>query len=218
VIGEIPFSHHVVAKALGAGIERLHYSIRGVCRCAMLRLRHYVGPSWPPHISAYDYTLTLCPSDLDWEFLRRNPGYQRDYRLSRRGSQPTRRLKCGLQLTRVRRHTSRSIPWGLHPFCRSGFAGTASTCLLVDQRRYPDTRGRLRARKGRLCSRPLHRSVPRCWARRHRADRRGTSPSQRRRQGPDTTVAGLQSILGTRARHVFRPRNSRPAQSGGRFS
>ena len=82
----------------------------------MPRLRHYVGPSWPPHIGAYDYVLALCPSDLAWEFLRRNPLYQRDYRLSRRGYGHTRRLKNGRYLTRVRRHTLRCIAWGLHPF------------------------------------------------------------------------------------------------------
>jgi hypothetical protein len=83
----------------------------------MPRLRHYVGPSWPPHIGAYDYVLALCPSDLAWEFLRRNPLYQRDYRLSRRGYGHTRRLRNGHYLTRIRRHTLRCIAWGLHPFC-----------------------------------------------------------------------------------------------------
>ncbi len=98
----------------------------------MLRLRYYVGPAWPPDIGTYDYALALCPSDLAWEFLRRNPDYQRDYRLSRRGRQPTRRLSNGHSLTRIRRHTPRSISWGLSPFCRSGAAGSASTCLLVE--------------------------------------------------------------------------------------
>ena len=58
----------------------------------MQRLRHYVGPSWPPDIGAYDYALTLCASELAWEFLRRNPDYQRDYRLSRRGLDNSRSL------------------------------------------------------------------------------------------------------------------------------
>jgi len=78
--------------------------------------RHYVGPSWPPPVNAYDYVLRLCPSDLAWEFLRRNPRYQRDYWLTRRGCDYTRRLRNGRHLTRIRRHNLRCIAWGLHPF------------------------------------------------------------------------------------------------------
>ena len=85
----------------------------------MTRTRHYVGPCWPPSIGAYAYTLALSPSDLAWEFLRRNPDYQRDYRLSRRGPMSTRYLKTGLCLTRVRRCDARALKWGLHPFRRS---------------------------------------------------------------------------------------------------
>jgi hypothetical protein len=103
----------------------------------MPRLRHYVGPAWPPDIGAYDYALALCPSDMAWEFLRRNPDYQRDYRLSRRGSRHIRRLKGGRRLMRVRRYTPRSSVWGLHPFCRSGVAGAACTDLLAKQLGYP---------------------------------------------------------------------------------
>lgn len=95
-------------------------------------LRHYVGPSWPPHIGAYDYALALCPSDLAWEFLRRNADYQRDYRLGRRGIQRTRRLRTGLHLTRVRRHTLRSITWGLIPFVDPALpAPQAPVCWLT---------------------------------------------------------------------------------------
>ena len=121
----------------------------------MQRLRHYVGPSWPPDIGAYDYALTLCPSELAWEFLRRNPAYQRDYRLSRRGRQRTRRLKGGRQLTRVRRYTPRSGAWGLHPFCRSGAAGTASPGLLAGRRRSSGSRGDLRSHHHRCPSRSI---------------------------------------------------------------
>ena len=122
----------------------------------MPRLRHYVGPSWPPDIGAYDYVLALCPSDLAWEFLRRNPDYQRDYHLSRRGSRHMRRLK--------RRATAHARP-ALHPALHH--LGPASLLwirrcrhpkaadLLADQRRCPDPRSRMRARKGPLRSRPL---------------------------------------------------------------
>ena len=30
--------------------------------------------------SAYDYVLDLAPTQLAWEFLRRNPSYQDDFR------------------------------------------------------------------------------------------------------------------------------------------
>ena len=48
---------------------------------AMPRLRHYVGPDWPFELAGYAYLLNLCRSDLAWEYLRRNPEYQRNYRL-----------------------------------------------------------------------------------------------------------------------------------------
>jgi hypothetical protein len=75
-----------------------------------------VGPRWPPSITAYDYALALSPSDLAWEFLRRNAQYQRAYRLSRRGSVRPGRLSSGLLFVRIRRRTLRSIAWGLNTF------------------------------------------------------------------------------------------------------
>jgi hypothetical protein len=78
--------------------------------------RFYVGPRWPASIAAYDYALTLSPSDLAWEFLRRNAQYQRAYRLSRRGSERPGRLRGGHPIVRVRRRTVRSIAWGLNTF------------------------------------------------------------------------------------------------------
>jgi hypothetical protein len=147
----------VVAPAHSAILD-VHIDLMGCCcGTSMQRLRHYVGPSWPPDIGAYDYALTLCPSELAWEFLRRNPAYQRDYRLSRRGRQRTRRLKGGRQLTRVRRYTPRSGAWGLHPFRRSGAAGTASPGLLAGKRGCPRSRGDLRSRQGRRRSRSIDR-------------------------------------------------------------
>ena len=141
----------------------------------MLRLRHYVGPSWPPDIGAYDYALALCPSELAWEFLRRNPDYQRDYRLCRRGRQRARRLKGGQQLTRVRRYTPRSGAWGVHPFCRSGAAGTASPGLLAGKRRRADSRGDHHSPRNRRRSRSIYGRVRRRPARHHRACGRGTT-------------------------------------------
>lgn len=78
--------------------------------------RHHVGPAWPPDVTAYDYVLTLCWSDLAWEFLRRNPAYQRDYRLNRKGRMPPRLLKSGVPLICIRRHTPRAHQWDLSTF------------------------------------------------------------------------------------------------------
>src|SRR5262245_55576585 len=94
--------------------------------------RFYVGPRWPPSITAYDYALSLAPSDLAWEFLRRNAQYQRAYRLSRRGSPEPGRPSSRCQLIRVRRHTSGSIAWGLHTFIDPVLpAPEASLCWLT---------------------------------------------------------------------------------------
>jgi hypothetical protein len=74
-----------------------------------------VGPEWPLDPARYAYALNLCRSDLAWEFLRRNPDYQRDYRLSRRGTERPRRLGGGQYLTRLRRRSPRCQRWGLDP-------------------------------------------------------------------------------------------------------
>lgn len=83
----------------------------------MPRLRHYVGPPWPPSKGAYDYALALCPSDLAWEFLRRSPAYQRDYRLNCKGiTRPPRCFGLVPQLTRIRRRVRFASFWGLTCF------------------------------------------------------------------------------------------------------
>lgn len=83
----------------------------------MLRTRHHVGPSWPPRPGAYDYALVLCRSDFAWEFLRRSPAYQRDYRLNCKGvTHAPRCLGVSPALTRVRRRARTASSWGLHCF------------------------------------------------------------------------------------------------------
>lgn len=83
----------------------------------MSRMRYHVGPPWPPSRGAYDYAMALCPSDLAWEFLRRSPAYQRDYRLNCKGVvRAPRCLRVSPPLTRVRRHTQSAGAWGLHSF------------------------------------------------------------------------------------------------------
>ena len=83
----------------------------------MPRLRHYVGPCWPLDVAAYDYAVDLCPSDVAWEFLRRNSDYQRDFRLQRRGDQRPRQLKSGQWMTRLRRAPANAGKWGVYSFC-----------------------------------------------------------------------------------------------------
>ena len=99
----------------------------------MPRLRHYVGPCWPLDVTAYDYVIDLCASDVAWEFLRRNPDYQRDYRLYRRGNQGPRRLKSGQWMTRLRRAPAQAGKWGVYPFCRSEIIGTTGRRVLDDR-------------------------------------------------------------------------------------
>jgi hypothetical protein len=186
-------------------------------RCAMPCLRHYVGPSWPPRVGAYDYALALCHSDLAWEFLRRNPDYQRDYRLSRRGVQHARRLKSGHQLTRIRRHTQRSAKWGLHPFCRSGDAGARSSRLLDNQCRCSNPRRHLRSPDGRVLSRPFRcrspfRRKPNC-----RTCRRRNFHPPRLRQRCDTTASWLARVAGAGQRQFSRLRDSATPKIGGKF-
>lgn len=83
----------------------------------MPRMRHYVGPPWPPARGAYDYALALCRSDFAWEFLRRSPTYQRDYRLNCKGvTRAPRCLGASPALTRVRRRARAAFAWGLHSF------------------------------------------------------------------------------------------------------
>lgn len=83
----------------------------------MLRTRHHVGPPWPPPTAAYDYALALCPSDFAWEFLRRSPAYQRDYRLNCKGvTRAPRCLGASPAVTRIRRRARTASYWGLHSF------------------------------------------------------------------------------------------------------
>ncbi|HXE69356.1 MAG TPA: DUF2285 domain-containing protein [Hyphomicrobiaceae bacterium] len=100
----------------------------------MLRLRYYVGPDWPLDRARYAYVLNLCNSDLAWEFLRRNPEYQRDYRLFRRGADRPRRLGSGQFLTRLRRRSPRCERWGLDPLVDPACpAPTAPLCWTIGE-------------------------------------------------------------------------------------
>ena len=86
------------------------------CRDNVLRMQRVCGrPKMPPasnwrSSASYMYVIELDPAELAWEFLRRNPDYQRDYRAivdtTERGVDPAEALarRWGLPF----RHRSRS--------------------------------------------------------------------------------------------------------------
>jgi hypothetical protein len=82
----------------------------------MYRVRHYVGPSRPPTLEAYDYLQTLTRRDLAWEGLRRDPAYQDEAREHLRNGQVTTRLESGAILTRMREPSARAEAWALRSF------------------------------------------------------------------------------------------------------
>jgi hypothetical protein len=79
-----------------------------------------LAQTWPPDPGAYDYVLMLNDEEIAWEGLRRNPDYQRHYRLNAAGHAKSRRLPSGQSIWRVASLPSGRARWGLHPFCRSG--------------------------------------------------------------------------------------------------
>jgi hypothetical protein len=89
----------------------------------MPRRRFYVGPAWPTKLSDYDYLRAVGDPDWAWEFLRRNPPYQRDHRLYQLFSERPIRHTRGLLLTRTRRRCRRAEAWDLCSFRRPHPAG-----------------------------------------------------------------------------------------------
>src|SRR5262245_5173406 len=92
----------------------------------MQRRRFYVGPHWPAKLSDYEHLRAVGDPDWAWEFLRRNPSYQRDHRMSRLASEKPIRHARGLLLTRTRRRCRRAEAWDLYCFRRSAFARSES--------------------------------------------------------------------------------------------
>jgi hypothetical protein len=89
----------------------------------MPRRRFYVGPDWPTRVSDYDYLRPVGDADWAWEYLRRNPAYQREHRLNRLASEQPVRHARGLLLTRTRRRCRRAEAWDLYSFRGSAAAG-----------------------------------------------------------------------------------------------
>ncbi len=82
----------------------------------MYRVRHYVGPPWPPTLDAYDYMRTLSRRDWAWEGLRRNPAYQEEARAQLMDGQVSTRLKGGAILVRMHEPSPRAEAWALRSF------------------------------------------------------------------------------------------------------
>lgn len=82
----------------------------------MYRVRHYVGPSWPPVLEAYDYMRGHCQRDWAWEGLRRIPAYQDDARAHLANTQISTRLESGALFTRMHEPSPRAEAWALRSF------------------------------------------------------------------------------------------------------
>ena len=82
--------------------------VRGAAAGAGLLLR---APE--PSERAYQ---AFDPSDWAWEFLRRNGGYQADWRAATPRTLPCAELRDGTMLLRLRRRYLRAERWGLYAF------------------------------------------------------------------------------------------------------
>ena len=69
-----------------------------------------------PRRSDYDYVRLLTRSRIAWEYLRRNPDYRRDWRISAPGRPRSISLIDGTMLLRARRRFPRAEAWGLYSF------------------------------------------------------------------------------------------------------
>jgi hypothetical protein len=92
----------------------------------MPRRRFYVGPDWPTKLGDYEYLRVAGDADWAWEFLRRNPAYQRDHRRYRLATEQPIRHARGLLLTRTRRRCRPAEAWDLYSFRGSATASTGS--------------------------------------------------------------------------------------------
>ena len=115
----------------------------------MSRRRFYVGPEWPVKLSDYDYLRRVGDADWAWEFLRRNPAYQRDHRLNRLASEQPRRHVRGLLLTRTRRRCRLAEAWDLYSFRGSTATGARRAGHLAAEQQSSRHRGPRRSAQDR---------------------------------------------------------------------
>jgi hypothetical protein len=82
----------------------------------LYRVRHYVGPLWPPTLEAYDYMRSLSRHDWAWEGLRRIPAYQDDANAHLTNTQISTQLESGAIFTRMHGRSPRAEAWALRSF------------------------------------------------------------------------------------------------------
>ena len=74
------------------------------------------APIWPPPDGAYDYILELNDSEVAWEFLRRNPDYQRDVSQCQEALSHPQDMVSGQKVWFDDQHTMTARRWGLLRF------------------------------------------------------------------------------------------------------
>jgi hypothetical protein len=74
------------------------------------------GTAWERRLDDYAYTKGLDGPGWAWEFLRRNEGYQHDFRINRAGHPVPIRHSSGALVFRLRRRVLAAEKWGLHCF------------------------------------------------------------------------------------------------------
>jgi len=84
-----------------------------------MAVAHSPSKSVVSHLSDYDYVRFLTRSRVAWEYLRRNPEFRRDWRISAPGRPPAIHLTDGTVLLRARRCFLRAEAWGLCTFRQS---------------------------------------------------------------------------------------------------
>ena len=105
-----PLLRHTTKRRSGrwGGHRKGTRVVRGAAAGAGLLLR---APE--PSNRAYQ---AFDPSDWAWEFLRRNGGYQADWRAATPRTLPCAKLRDGTMLLRLRRRYLRAERWGLYAF------------------------------------------------------------------------------------------------------
>ena len=75
-----------------------------------------LAPIWPPPDGAYDYILELNDSEVAWEFLRRNPDYQRDVSQCQEALSHPQAMVSGQKIWFDQQRTVAASRWGLTRF------------------------------------------------------------------------------------------------------
>ncbi|MHA1599424.1 MAG: transcriptional regulator domain-containing protein [Alphaproteobacteria bacterium] len=72
-----------------------------------------------PHLRDYIHVRLLTRSRVAWEYLRRNPDYQRDWRIFAPNHPRPTRMTDGTFVLQARQRVMRAEAWGLYSFRRS---------------------------------------------------------------------------------------------------